>query len=165
MTPTPSYRQIILTQDQIAKVSAEDFEYLSVWKWCAVWSRCTRSYYAVRNFRVAGTSVRYLIYMHREILGLKRGDTRQADHANHDTLDNSRENLRIATRIQQCSNRRINGGYAKGIRYRKDRGKWQARITYKGRLFHLGTFETAEEAYAAYREAAIRLRGEFAHLL
>src|SRR5262245_28727963 len=34
--------------------------------------------------------VRWRIYLHREILGLERGDSRRGDHINRDLLDNRR---------------------------------------------------------------------------
>lgn len=41
-------------------------------------------------------------------------------------------------------------------------GKWQARIHIGGIKFHLGTFNTSEEAYSAYKRAVKRNFGEFA---
>ena len=52
--------------------------------------RLGRTGYAVR-WRDGGT-----IYLHREVLGLERGDGLEADHVNRDRLDNRRANLRAA---------------------------------------------------------------------
>jgi hypothetical protein len=40
------------------------------------------------------TEHKRMVLMSREILGLERGDKREADHENRDRLDNRRSNLR-----------------------------------------------------------------------
>jgi len=96
-------KQITLTQGQYAIVDDWNYEWLNQWKWCAGWAKNTKSYYAMR--RAKGEFDRYYtIRMHREILGLKKGDRRQADHINHNTLDNRESNLRIVNNQQNCFN-------------------------------------------------------------
>jgi hypothetical protein len=41
--------------------------------------------------------------------------------------------------------------------------RFQAQINVAGKKLSLGTFNTPEEAHAAYREAASRYHGEFAN--
>ena len=43
------YREIPLTQGQFATVDADNYEWLSQFKWSARWAKNTRSYYAIRN--------------------------------------------------------------------------------------------------------------------
>jgi hypothetical protein len=102
--------------------------------------------------------------MHREILGLKKGDIHTGDHRNHDTLDNRRSNLRIATRVEQQRNKRKNSKNTSGFKgvYPKNKG-YAAAIKVGGKQIYLGTRKTAEAAHVLYREAALRLHGEFAH--
>lgn len=96
---------------------------------------------------------------------LAAGDGEFVDHINGDTRDNRKENLRLASKLENQRNMRIpihnSSGY-KGVSYRTDRGKYRAYISIHNRLVHLGYFEKAEEAAHAYDEAARFFYGEFA---
>ena len=88
------------------------------------------------------------------------------DHRNTDSLDNRIVNLREATQSENLKNRgrQVNNksGY-KGVYQRRDTGKWSASIWSEGIERKLGSrFATAEEAHAAYCEAAKKYHGEFA---
>ena len=89
----------------------------------------------------------------------------QIDHINCNRSDNRIENLRESTQAQNTRNARIaknnTSGY-KGVSRHPNTTKWRARITYLRVEYHLGLFDTAEEAYAAYCAAAKRLHKEFA---
>jgi hypothetical protein len=102
-----------------------------------------------------------LAYMHREVLsGLVAGRA-QVDHKNGNTLDNRRENLRVATPSQQRANSKKRRGSAspyKGVYVRGDR--FLAKI----KRAHIGTFRTEEAAARAYDAAALIEFGEFARL-
>ena len=76
------------------------------------------------------------------------------DHVDRDTLNNAFSNLRLATDNTNQWNREARGYHKKGNRY-------VACIRHYGKLIHIGTFDTAEEAQSAYREKARELRGEF----
>jgi hypothetical protein len=79
------------------------------------------------------------------------------DHINGQRADNRLENLREATRGQNCLNAKLRHDNTTGFRgvYRTHSGKYQARF---GRKI-LGRFATAEEASAAHRAAAIQAHG------
>ena len=163
-SPATLYAEIELTQNQVAKVSFWRFEELNRFPWSARWSKRTRSYYALRSGKTA-EGYRYTVLMHRQILGLGYGDPRQGDHKNHDTLDNTDDNLQVASPAENSYNRRkhctSNNPY-KGVSFHKATGKWQAQIQVHGKKIFLGIFETAELAYAAYCKAAEQYFGAFA---
>jgi len=135
-------KRIPLTQGKFAIVDDGDYERLGAHKWCAVKDHGT--YYAVRTGpQNGGTHVQ--IRMHREILGLQRGDKRQVDHINHNGLDNRRENIRIVN----CAENQWNTS-RKGYCWHKQLRKWVAKIKVHGRVTHLGLYDDPSEAHAAY---------------
>lgn len=84
------------------------------------------------------------------------------DHKNGNRTDNRWANLRAATQSQNMANSSWKRTHPyKGIRKQAWNGRWQARITKEGVRYCLGTFDTQEEAAAAYDAAAKNLFGEF----
>lgn len=160
-----SYREISLTQGQVALVDEEDFDRLSQHKWYAK-NYPSGHIYAVRH-ESAGTNKQRTVMMHREVLGLKFGDKEHGDHISQtDTLDNRKSNLRRATIRQNQFNQKISStntsGY-KGVTKRRF-GGYEAGIRICGNKTYLGKFRQPEDAARAYDRAAMLNFGEFAHL-
>ena len=89
----------------------------------------------------------------------------QVDHKDVDPDNNRWENLRAATNQQNCCNRvHPNPSGLKGVSWKRRNRKWVAQIGVDGKRIHLGLFDSAEAAHAAYCAAAERLHGEFANL-
>lgn len=99
------------------------------------------------------------IAMHNLILGIVG-----VDHINHDGLDNRRQNLRPANHSQQNMNARRVGAtsMSHGVSVHPHSSRYRARIQVAGRSISLGTYDTEEEASAAYKRAALLHFGEFA---
>ena len=158
-------KKIKLTQRQYAIVDDADYEELSKYKWHAH-RRKTGIFYALRwSARKKGK--RHLIQMSREILGLKKGDPRQADHVNHITLDNRRDNIRICTNQQNQQNQKPSlntTSQYKGVYWCKQKKRWHARIKINRESKYLGLFTKEKYAAQAYNLAAKRHFGEFALL-
>lgn len=157
----PETKEIPLTQGKVAIVDAADYEWLSQWQWYA---RYNGRWYAMRHTpRVNG--VQHTVLMHREILDAPDG--MDVDHRDSDGLNNSRTNLRLATRSQNKFNSRMSAsntsGY-KGVSWHKRQKKWNAYICVNCKLMHLGSFDSPEDAADAYDKAAIQYHGEFARL-
>lgn len=110
-------------------------------------------------FKVDGKAIN----LHRLVMDAPAGI--DVDHINGNTLDNRRENLRLATRAQNCWNRKLprtnTSGY-KGVSWRKDKECFTASITTHGKRLFLGFFPKAEEAAEARRLASIEQHGDFA---
>ena len=138
MTPLhESYREMPLTKGKVAIVDADDYEWLSQWKWSARF--CNSIWYAVRGSTCGGK--RKDFSMHREILGLRAGDGREVDHINRNSLDNRRINLRVSTRKENCANRgprersepiecnRLEALFPSGTSVNFWRGMWMVKIS------------------------------------
>jgi hypothetical protein len=135
------------------------------------WHERTQSFYARRNQNIAPPGEPWKnisIKMHREVLGLKRGDARRGEHRNGDTLDNRRSNLRPATDSQNAMNRRRivanNTSGHKGVyfRPRSKSNQWGAFVKLHGKMIHLGFRATKEEAIALRLAGEKQYYGEFA---
>lgn len=151
---------IPLTNGGCTIVSVEDFEALSQFKWHArKYKTRNKSYsYAIRAMGY-GKSQK-IVRMHRAILDA--GKTDLVDHINGDTLDNRRENLRIATKVQNAANqagRRSKSGF-KGV-VQTPYG-WKAVVCCNYKHHRMGPFTTAEQAARAYDAKAKELFGDFA---
>jgi hypothetical protein len=98
--------------------------------------------------------------LHRLILGLCRGDKREGDHTNGDTLDNRRANLRIATKAENGQNRvgpskRNTSGY-RGVSYSARDDTWDVGIMVNGVRYRRAGFR---DVHVAGQVAAL-LRAE-----
>jgi AP2 domain-containing protein/HNH endonuclease len=161
---------IELTQNFTAIIDDVDAD-LAVFKW-HVNNGTDGNNYAVRAVYPDGrTGKKIRIWMHRLIVEriiqrpLEAGE--KGDHINGDIHDNRRENLRVATIAQNSQNKKLavnNTSGFKGVFLCKRTGKWVSRIGANGKYRHLGTFNTPEDAYAAYCYAAKELHGEYAKL-
>lgn len=151
--------EIILTQDKVALVDDEDYDYLNQWNWYAAKSRYV--YYAQRMGFINGKHI--IVKMHRILTNLTDPKL-MVDHINNDGLDNQKANLRITTSgPNQINTNRIRGEVPyKGVTYRKDVDKFQSRITVNGRTFSLGFYTDPISAAEAYNEAAVKYYGSFA---
>jgi hypothetical protein len=110
------------------------------------WHRAANGYVARRERgRRRGLGI---VLMHRQVLGLKKGDGFQVDHIDGDKLNNRRSNLRIVTNAQNGQNIQRAGGSSRyrGVSWHQLRGAWRARVMVNGKERHLGLFETEEEA-------------------
>jgi hypothetical protein len=85
------------------------------------------------------------------------------DHVDGDPFNNKLNNLREATYTENNRNCVPYGrSKAKGVyQCRKGSTRWSARIRTPSGRTTLGTFDTIEEASAAYAAAALSLHGEF----
>lgn len=104
-------------------------------------------------------------WLHRVITDAPHG--KMVDHANGDTSDNRRHNLRVCTRAQNKRNckrhaRRVEATPYKGVYV--VRGRFRAIIRHSGRNHHLGYFDSPEMAARAYDRVALDVFGAFACL-
>lgn len=110
------------------------------------------------------------IYAHRYFYELFVGripPEMEIDHICHNTLCVNPDHLRLATSSQNKMWRKCQPGKAtpyRGVRFKTDHNRFEARIKLSGRTYFLGYFADAIDAARAYDDAARRMFGEFAVL-
>jgi hypothetical protein len=156
-------KEIELTQGYKAIVDDADYDELNKFKWYA--SKYRNTFYALRATYTDG---KHIIKMHRQILGLTKGDGKLADHINHNGLDNQRFNLRVCTQTENNCNQQLQtrskSSRFKGVSWDKANNKWFAKIKVNKTITFLGRFTSETEAAKTYDAAAIKYHGEFACL-
>ena len=90
---------------------------------------------------------------------------KEIDHKDNDQLNNRIENLRPATRSQNCSNTGIgkkNTSGVKGVSWSKRNNKWRAKCKINGKTIHLGYYTDLEVAKNDMHKFREILHGSFA---
>lgn len=102
---------------------------------------------------------------HRVIWAMQTGAwPKQIDHKNRDCGDNRWDNLREARQQQNLWNRSLpTRELPRGVRKSPRGPRFVARATVNRRYIHLGSFDTPEEAHAAWLAFVEKERGEFLH--
>lgn len=135
-------KTISLTQNKIALVDDEDFEFLSQWKWHVM----------SRGYAARTTPDKGKILMHREIAKTPHGlDT---DHVNRNKLDNRRVNLRICSHRDNLLNRSFRKP-AGCITWRPQTQKWLARVQVKNKKIYLGYHASKQAAEDAIKRVTL----------
>lgn len=161
---TSDYITIPLTQGQETIIDACDAD-LAEFKWHA--QKSNSGYYASRNITIVNGDQK-AIPLHRAILekmldrSLENGEW--VDHKDRNTLNNRRENLRLADPSKNARNRKrpsTNTTGYKGVQKYGD-NRWRVQIYIDGRNKHIGLFDDLQDAINAYQDAALHYYGEFA---
>ncbi len=106
---------------------------------------------------------------HRVIWAMQtnRWPPENIDHIDRIKANNSWNNLRSASKSQNCANvasRKNSTSQYLGVSWVRSKGKWVAKIAKNKEVMFLGYFKCEIEAASAYDMAATRLHQEFAHL-
>lgn len=161
-------KTIPLTQGKVAIVDDEDYDRLCQFKWHALKRKRGLAWYAARGGpRSPGDrNSGRLIYMHRVIVGAAEGE--MVDHKDRDGLNNRRENLRPASRLDNARNaikvRIKKTSRFRGVSFYKKTKRWKAQINLKSGKKSIGYFTDERAAAEAYDAVALANFGEFAVL-
>lgn len=146
-------KKIYLSKGKFALVDDEDYDFLIQWKW-----HISQSGYAVRtDNRLKKTTM-----MHREVnKTLKNLET---DHIDGNKINNQKNNLRSALKVQNQGNRKPQKGTSKfkGVCWNKENKNWRAGIRVNKKSKCLGSFKNEADAARAYNIAAKEYFGDFA---
>lgn len=94
------------------------------------------------------------LYMHGE------WPSSEIDHKDRVKTNNRIQNLRAVTRSENSQNKTLpknNTSKFRGVYWHKRDRRWVAKIAINGKRKHLGHFDTAESASAAYLDAAAQM--------
>lgn len=151
-------KELELSQGFKTYVDDEDYDHLNQWKWYYHKGRAVRG-----QWHKCPVCVREKIYMARYLM--KCPPHLFVDHIDGNPLNNTKRNLRICTKAQNCQNRkkRNSSPYKYKGAYFYD-GKWVSSIGYKNKSIFIGRFNNDIDAAIAYNKKAIELFGEFAKL-
>jgi hypothetical protein len=145
-----------LTQGKVAVVDDTDAPLVKRYNWHALQDGNT--WYAARK------DGERKILMHRQLMGVTDSAIR-VDHRDRDGLNNSRANLRKATKSQNALNAvRPTGNESRYIGVRRAGLKWRARASWDGMRWDCGTYDTQEEAARAYDDFQRKYNPDFARL-
>jgi hypothetical protein len=137
-----------------ATVDADDVDFVNQWRW-----HLGNDGYATRSENDRNGKRSFSI--HRELLGLARGDGLEGDHINRNRLDNRRSNLRVLPKKGRpnAQNVTVPRGSSKyrGVTWHKQAKKWRATVCVNGQLRSLGCFSDEDEAGRVAKEARLRL--------
>jgi hypothetical protein len=150
-------KEIKLTQNMVAMVDDEDFDYLNQFRWHTI--------KGPRNVFYARRCVKPRL-MHRIILKAHNGVI--VDHKDRNGLNNKKSNLRLCTELQNNRNSIMhtdNKSGFKGVCFdynHRGSKQWVAQICINRKIKKIGYYSTKEAAAYAYDEAAKLYFGEFA---
>jgi len=148
--------EILLTKGYSTIIDDDCHDDIRLAKWCANVT-AGGHVYAMRSIK--GKSV----YLHRLLAGAKPGQL--VDHADGNTLNNCRGNLRLCTAAENVRNGRSQ--IYSASRYRgvfAAENRWQSSITKNGVKTYLGLFNSESAAAAIYNLHAATMFGSFARL-
>jgi HNH endonuclease/AP2 domain len=151
------WAQIQLSNGGATRIDAADLERVSR----HVWHLDTQGY-ARAMLKI---DVRWrLIRLHRFLTSAPKGLF--IDHIDGDRLNNQRSNLRLCTPAESARNTKARGGSSrfKGVCWHRGAQKWMAQIQVDRVNHHLGLFIAEEDAATAYRQAALKMHGNFARI-
>lgn len=153
-----------LTRGHIATVDLADLPVVAGRAWGSVVGKDGCVY--AKTTVTTGLGERRIVLLHRVLCGVDDPAV-EVDHRNGDGLENRRFNLRVCSRQQNSWNRGLestNTTGFKGVSYRPEYSKYEAKIRFHVRRYYLGMFDTAEEAAMAYDAAAEAAFGDYARL-
>jgi hypothetical protein len=154
-------------QKIITLINTEDLDLVKSFglRWCIKNDKHTKTQYArSTKWEIINGKPKLITYcLHILLMNPTKGT--YVDHINHDTLDNRRENLRIATNANNTSNRKSkNSNNTSGYRnvfWNSNKEQWQVSICKNYKHILIGYFDDVDEAGKEAEKAREEYFGEF----
>ncbi len=153
--------KIQLTQNKFALIDEVCLSRIFEYSWCA--KRDKNTWYVVTHI-YKPNGCRTTLLIHRLIMGLDFGDSREVDHRDGNGLNNVLNNLHIVDRSGNQHNRhgKSSRKYGKpptskhrGICWEEKRCRWRAQIVSNNIHINLGSYHNELEASDVYECAKI----------
>lgn len=146
-------KEIILSNGKVVLIDDDDFARVSQYNWHDDGRGRAKAHINGRQIKLS----RFILSPPRD---------KDVDHKNGITLDNRKENLIVCSRGENiCRRRKFKGPTTskyKGVYFQSERKKWRAKVTFRGVVYHIGLFDSENDAARAYNTRALELHGEFA---
>ena len=135
-------RTILLPDSLTAQISPEDHDYLNQWRWTAQRGKQPDAWYATRKYKLAGHLMTRHMYQDVAFrLGIPLLSTGRIEYCDHDSLNNTRENLIVCDGSTDTKKIRLSGN-----------GDYCVEITILGTKHRLGAFSSLRKAQDHYGE-------------
>lgn len=149
-----------LTKGHEAVIDVKDVPMVDGFNWYAKEDRrrdgTLGCIYAQRN-EYLGARRQRTVHMHRAIMLADPGD--EIDHKDRNGLNNTRDNLRVASKSKNQRNKGVpcnsSSGHV-GVVWNKAVSKWQVGIGVDGTRRYIGLFLNIDDAIAARRKAEMK---------
>lgn len=150
------YVRIPLGKDKYAVISIEDLPEIGKFRWSKSPNGATRTL-----LKSESPLKKVTMSMHRQIMNPPDGMC--VDHIDRNVLNNTRENLRICTALENAWNRKPQKRKSIGTKGVIQTGKklWRVEIVCNKQRIHVGTYDSPEKSALAYSEASIKYHGEY----
>jgi hypothetical protein len=122
--------------------------------WTVAWREDCNTFYVMGSMtRLDGRTKKHLL--HRWINNVNKGI--EIDHFDHNGLNNTDNNLRLATSSENKQNKKSarsdSTSGIRGVFWNKHHNRWMAKIKVDGKQIHVGLFKDIGEAERAVKEA------------
>lgn len=136
-------------------IDQEDFNLINSFRerWLAHYDPCTKGFYCKIRHTILGGKDKTQ-RLSRIIMKITNSDL-VVDHINHNTLDNTRANLRAVTKKSNSQSQiKKHTDNTSGFigAFKTKRNKYIAKVSNGNKPVYLGTYATAEEASSVYRK-------------
>lgn len=154
---TGKYETIVSDEDAI----------LAEFNWCVSLKKNSDIIYCYRRPHRKEKSQKLHRVVLERVLGRELAEGEYPDHIDGNGLNNTRENLRLASKVQNMTNakKRVDNKTGhKGVYWHKSRNKYYAYITHNKKRHGLGYYDSIDDAIQARKLAEKELHKEFARL-